>query len=505
VFLSQSESQFVRCAGVRARERKEKVDDSARHDFLFPSSMAAAVYDAQMLDYPADIDVQMQSSTSDTWFHDEHVMDDGTSDFHEQEGSVEVEMEPYTEDVEFEMADEAPPYQSQDVEFVDVDVPDASGLHTPAESLHSTAGPAFTQSDFIQPASHMGILYNGEPITSFDPTHEHAMQGESYTDDVPDIASNTRDMGYVAPLTEPMAFMPSGGDKDNTAGLSHHAESLTAPAVEVVESVSANEVAPDHAEPLAFHDDIAVLSGKSAEESGTSEDLPQETDDKLHAVETDRPDLEHEAEHLHEQTSPGEQPPEVADGVQSEAGALEPQSDEIDKDTSAGTYYEQALDVPELVEESEQRSVEANGEEEASVKDPHEISDGVYIDPPPPVFLSLPSHDDADVYLFNHPSDTDATTSHGTDARERLLLLHELPTLYYEPLSTVFEALRGEEYILTLFELDKVELVLNAFDLHLTVSEVSIHMFDQIVLLISFLEGQHLLTGSDFARSECSA
>jgi hypothetical protein len=208
---------------------------------------------------------------------------------------------------------------------------------------------------------------------------------------------------------------------------------------------------------------------------------------------------------LHEQTSPGEQHQDLADGVQPETGALELQSDEFDKDTSAGAYYEQALDIPESVEVLEQRSVEANGEEEVSVKDPHEISDGVYIDPPPPVFLSLPSHDDADVYLFNRPSDTDAKTSHGTDARERMLLLHEQPTLYYESLSTVFEALRGEEYLLTLLELDKIELVFDAFDLHLTVSEVSNHLVGQIVLLISSLKGQYLRTGSDFARSECSA
>src|ERR1700760_1172074 len=118
--------------------------------------MAAVVYDTQMLDYGADGDVQMQSSTTDGWFQNEEAMDYGASTprYQEHEGSVEVEMEPYPENVEFEMTDEVNPFSSSvEVELVDVDVPDASHIHTPIEIPPLNDGAPLIQSHFPQQAS----------------------------------------------------------------------------------------------------------------------------------------------------------------------------------------------------------------------------------------------------------------------------------------------------------------------------------------------------------------
>ncbi|KAG6854981.1 hypothetical protein C0991_009804 [Blastosporella zonata] len=101
---------------------------------------------------------------------------------------------------------------------------------------------------------------------------------------------------------------------------------------------------------------------------------------------------------------------------------------------------------------------------EGSASDPHEISEGVYIDPPPPVLVSI-STELPSISLFNPPSKIDS------DSTELVVLLGQLPTLYYEPLSSVFHALRQEEYLGGVPELLNGELLLDAYDLELIMSE----------------------------------
>lgn len=104
-----------------------------------------------------------------------------------------------------------------------------------------------------------------------------------------------------------------------------------------------------------------------------------------------------------------------------------------------------------------------------SAGDPHEISEGIYIDPPPPVMLSL--HPSSNTFcLFNYPVDEKSDS-------ELVLLLHDYPTLYYEPLSKVFEVLRNEGYITNSYDLTNGELVLDAYELvDLAVSEVCLFL-----------------------------
>lgn len=110
--------------------------------------------------------------------------------------------------------------------------------------------------------------------------------------------------------------------------------------------------------------------------------------------------------------------------------------------------------------------------------DPHEISEGVYIDPPPPVLLSLPpSATHAEYSLFNFPTARRSHSPSGSNQPDTgnglALLLQDRPTLYYEPLSAVFVALRQEQCIQSLPQFSEAELVLDAFDLQLSVSEAS--------------------------------
>jgi len=102
----------------------------------------------------------------------------------------------------------------------------------------------------------------------------------------------------------------------------------------------------------------------------------------------------------------------------------------------------------------------------ASSGDPHEVLDGIFIDPPPPVLLAL-GNSKEEYHLFNRPT-------RKSPAADDSLFLHDLPTLYYEPLAKVFEALRSDARLTQLFDLSRGELVVDAYDLvGLVISEVS--------------------------------
>lgn len=120
--------------------------------------------------------------------------------------------------------------------------------------------------------------------------------------------------------------------------------------------------------------------------------------------------------------------------------------------------------------------VQQDGEAE-STTDPHEISEGVYIDPPPAVIVSFEASGYSDVCLFNQPprsrSPSPSREDSGHGYQVFTLLLHHRPILYYEPLTSVFEALRQEEYVASMSQLADAELVLDAYDLQLEISEAS--------------------------------
>lgn len=103
--------------------------------------------------------------------------------------------------------------------------------------------------------------------------------------------------------------------------------------------------------------------------------------------------------------------------------------------------------------------------------DPHEVSDGIFIDPPPPVILSLGDSEE-EYYLFNRPPHKSPAADDG-GVTDGVLFLHDLPTLYYEPLAKVFQTLRSDGRLAQCFDLSRGELAIDAYDLvDLVISEV---------------------------------
>lgn len=103
--------------------------------------------------------------------------------------------------------------------------------------------------------------------------------------------------------------------------------------------------------------------------------------------------------------------------------------------------------------------------------DPHEVSDGIFIDPPPPVILSLGDSEE-EYYLFNRPAHKSPAAGDGR-VIDDALFLHNLPTLYYEPLAKVYQELRSDARIAQRFDLSRGELAIDAYDLvDLVISEV---------------------------------
>jgi len=107
----------------------------------------------------------------------------------------------------------------------------------------------------------------------------------------------------------------------------------------------------------------------------------------------------------------------------------------------------------------------------ASSGDPHEVSDGIFIDPPPPVLLSLGDSQE-EYYLFNRPIHKSPAADDEGPA-DNTLFLHDLPTLYYEPLAKVFQVLRSDSRLAQILDLSRGELVIDAYDLvDLVITEV---------------------------------
>ena len=146
--------------------------------------------------------------------------------------------------------------------------------------------------------------------------------------------------------------------------------------------------------------------------------------------------------------------------------------------------------APDVLRPLECQDIEYDG----SAGDPHEISEGVYIDPPPAVLLSFTVARQPDISLFNTPPRDNGAPL--TDDRPNFtVLLAHLPTLYYESISSVFEALRQEEYVDGILELLDSELVFDAHDLQLTISEVNHSSFaSSLTLTTATFSGQHLCT-----------
>jgi hypothetical protein len=405
-----------------------------------------------MLDYSGDFDVAMQTagSSADTWLYTgESVMDQDAHHDSQSLGaadteSVEVDMAEYLdadhESVEYEMADEEHAYQPESGDLLDVEVYDASQAHSPLPI------PAID----AQTATNDIVDYSIQP---------------------PHVLSDTLDIARPdhPPVVDGDAFAPSNYEfADNAPTSSHH--------FEVHEEVLDAAVASTDS-----HSEHPVESSTLVQPVVADEAVFPYSPSSEAVVDVTEP-VEKGVVHV---VAHGEAPP-VTRGDEAEPEIHTPHPQDHEAVTHPVQPHESA-DAAERYESAEHHDeveqYQEYNEVVASATDPHEISEGVYIDPPPAVLLSLPLSDGAEICLFNQPraragssSPTEETYQH--DRQTFPVLLHHRPTLYYEPLTNVFEALRQEEYIARIPDFIEGELALDAYDLQLVVSEDNAHARD---------------------------
>jgi hypothetical protein len=375
-------------------------------------------FDTQMFDYQNDLDFSMHVSSTDSWFQDEAVMEDDGQSLHIN--NVEVDMEQYDEDQnEYEMEDGS--------EHPELDTGDAVDVDLDAVPLSVAAQATDTHTSSPDPAHTLLDLTKTSPPDS-DPQFLHA--------DTSDSPQSSHGIALV-PGTLPSSASP----------LLPPSKQETFPRTPLQANVT---VAGGNSTPPLGTETAGAAPKLDSEGIGSMQNHPED-----HAADE-------------EQYSGVDDNGEVASTIREM---------EVAHSDGGPVFSENGPDIPQPVEDKEK----APDEYDDSAGDPHEISEGVYIDPPPAVLLSFPSH--SEISLFNTPGADAAQIA--DDHRPGLaVLLAHLPTLYYEPVSSVFEAVRQEEHPATLELLDG-ELVFDAYDLQLTIHEVTHPFFASLLILNS--------------------
>jgi len=373
--------------------------------------------DTQMVDYMADIDMQVPGFSSEPWLHDEvkmeedapgpkledfaHVKEDG----HDQgDLTIEIDMEEHNS-AEYDMVDD-----EQLPEILDVEVYDASLAHSPAMGVFDSDLPVEST---ISPV----IVPQTEPQeTDVTTVPEPTLTAES-------IATSVT----LAPVSEEIIVPPVSDSPQNASHIDE----------------TPNAILSTH-QPL-IHDPVEPL------ENAGSGELAQPVDPE-YPPSTDAAGAE-----------------SVERGSQEKVFPLSDLQSHVAEDLNSAFVAPDEGLPPESLESPH---IDGPHVDSTSSGDPHEISEGVYIDPPPAVMFTISSDDHEHEYsLFNEPAEWRVSSAeHNPDAHRTLL--HHLPTMYYESLFSLFEALRQDEFIQSSFPLLEVELVLQAIDLGLTISEV---------------------------------
>jgi hypothetical protein len=370
-------------------------------------------YDAPMMDYSGDTDISMHAGPStELWTYDEVTMGDDALTQNTEHESVEVDMEDYNNlDVEYEMADGD---HSGDVELppsVDVEVYPAASAPV-VEPLNTVIDSTVLDTRVIDPDPGIHPTLHANAVEPSVLESEYAKKAENVAETAP--VAQDRDVTHTAPVTEPTATPIEEPRPAEVARTSDTAEASSGEAALLPNPFVATEVAAQLVEQDA--------TGYHQEPSG---------------------------EGAAEMAAPAEvEPPKTGEDV-----------DDV---------QEYAADIT-----ADQQQEPAVGD----VADPHEISDGVYIDPPPAVLLTIADEDEPSCSLFNHPASRSGSRSPGPQqsgdpTHTHELLLHSNPMLYYEPLSRLFDALRQETRVAEMPSSSNGELVLDVYDLQLTISEV---------------------------------
>ncbi|KAF9234766.1 hypothetical protein BU15DRAFT_78686 [Melanogaster broomeanus] len=406
-------------------------------------------YDAQMLDFAHDLDVAMNTASSTDFFAETLMDQDGhaSTSIYQEHASVEVDMEECAGDnAEYDMVDETIEYHHHGDEPLDVEVYDVSHAPSPLVPPQPLQQPADVSIESEHP-----VLTS--PTVSERPAHPH-LPGE------PEPPSG---LSHVEPLASG-SVMPSVSDS---------------------EAVTSD--LPTSAE--APHENVPP-TGEFHEETGDG------TDPNGYTFEVPAPADTHDETKSHIQASAEEHHAEPSSAEVTERENPEPSVIESAALSGAEEVHDGA---PPALEENADAVAQSQVTEGETV-DPLQISEGVYIDPPPAVLLSITASLEPEYSLFNHPEvelGFEGTSAEIPESEPKVysLLLESRPTLYYEPLSSVFEALRQDvELLARVPYCYEGELVLDAYDLQLVLSEDNVHSRE-----ISLHDLNVLHDGSDFS------
>ncbi|KAJ8078460.1 hypothetical protein PM082_012742 [Marasmius tenuissimus] len=436
-------------------------------------------FDAQMMDYHYDSDVQMQPS-HEGWFQDEALMEDDGQQIHGETQSnnteyeaVEIDMEEnYTEDgqnPEYEMADESVDYPVGGVDEEDDIVADESN---PQEVNVSTVTSFQVSAEVLTPASTFSSLHEPHSqqqeasSSSFDSSHIGGATGFSET------------ASAVLPVqTDPETEVPVASVADATqvesVAIAHDDRTIVSADEEQVAIESADHIRQ------------SVEAGETWQ--GASQEAPASAYEQ---AQTNEETLVNEggSHSLDEENRAG-------DGLSSEAHAQEFVGEELvdehvplhqsaELTTTTTTILHTVAAAAESSQPAEQHEAEATQDSLVSE---------TTLEPPPGILLSFSSSGQQEVCLFTQPNYPESSTS-AAAAHPHRILFEQSPALYYEPLSTVFEVLRHDETVSSIGDFSHSELVLDAYELQLTVSEDNIFARET-----SLYDLNQLHLGSDFA------
>jgi hypothetical protein len=394
-----------------------------------------------MHDFATEIDVPMNPAVAQEFFVELSMDHDGHHTIYNQE-DVEVDMETYYDgNAEYEMADETEEFSESHYQHepLDVEVYDASDARSP------------------------------QPIPDSHPLASLIIN--------PEISLLSSPAPFTDPFAPQSATIPAEHDAfttDRSVENDHSvAEETEFTALQEEETLALTLEQPLESDPLHL---TTAADRTAAELDVPSVALADTYGDEKHADAL----VSETTGRAGSSVQPTEVEPTLQPQVEEPSEAFHPS------------------DVPS--DDSAQRQGETHPEglhEEAdNTNDPHEISDGVYIDPPPAVFLSIGSSEVPEYCLFNQPQVERGSRSPSTGASNQqayTLLLENRPTLYYEPLSCVFEALRQDEVISRISDSVEGELVMDAYDLQLAVLEDNVYAQE-----ISLHDLNVLHDGSDF-------
>ncbi|KAH6918781.1 hypothetical protein BKA70DRAFT_1248247 [Coprinopsis sp. MPI-PUGE-AT-0042] len=399
--------------------------------------LGTTTFDAQMSDYPAqgDLDVLMQAHSTDPWTaQDDGIMEEDTSFSMltaknpdsatvtmfmpaTTEGSDqqnEVEMEDYEHHSEYEMLDESE---------VIVEDNDHSTSTVQEELLD-------VEVVDIQPSPEASLTMAAPPALEA-PVDEAAAHQHSHSPLPPPPLDIAPEVTLDVPPGEPVLAavehpIVEGAISETVVTVEGDAHETEAAVTEPTASdrapheIHASSVEVDHAEVHHLELPFAVVETDNSSTVAPSEHASHDAEDHVpsgHQV---------VSEHHHE---------------------AEAAIDEVD----VGDHVE----------------VESN---------PHEIADGVFIEPVPAVVVQA-SFSDQPFVLFNRPPASRAHSPSPDDdvPSDIAVLLHDRPTLYYDPLSELFAALREEELVAQQPDMHHIELGFSIETLQLSIFEDNTH------------------------------